>query len=158
MRNRRTLFFTALILALTAGGATYYLLTLDVEPPAPGTPAPPRPEAQAPTSAPAVPAAPLPPPPAAPVEGPTPPPAPAAGLLVAPGEPGFAVQVGAFEQPAEAKTVAERLQEQGRPAFTVRFAEFTRVRVGPYARLEDAVAASAELAAQGFPTLIFAVY
>lgn len=158
MRDRRTLFFTALILALTAGGATYYLLTQEVAPPAPGTPAPPRPEALAPTPAPAAPAAPLPPPPAAPVESPATPPAPAAGLLVAPGEPGFVVQVGAFERPGEARLVAERLREQGRPAFTMRFAEFTRVRVGPYARLEDAVTASGELAAQGFPTLVFTVY
>jgi DedD protein len=55
------------------------------------------------------------------------------------------VQLGIFMQPSNAETLRARLQQQGIPALLE-----TRVRVGPFATREEALAAQARLRDLGF--------
>lgn len=84
-------------------------------------------------------------------------PAPAAGTP-APGEKLY-LQVGAFEDPAEADNLKARLALMGIEASAQRVevpdkGTLHRVRVGPYSKVEDMNAARAQLAQAGIPVAV----
>lgn len=62
---------------------------------------------------------------------------------------GFAVQVGAFSNPATARELMQKLRKQGWHAYTRKAGEAVRVRVGPYATREAAERARHKLEAPG---------
>jgi len=62
---------------------------------------------------------------------------------------GFAVQVGAFSNPATARDLMQKLRKQGWHAYTRKAGEAVRVRVGPYATREAAERARHKLEAPG---------
>jgi DedD protein len=62
---------------------------------------------------------------------------------------GFVVQLAALSDAAKAQLLKERAAQAGLPAYTDTLGKLTRVRVGPYASREAAVAAAVKLAENG---------
>lgn len=117
-------------------------------------------------SAPAAPPVPAPQPPAPPASKPqaapkpTPPnPAPAKPAAVKPQQTAasrpattaFVVQLAALKDAKRAGELKKRAARSGLPVYTDRAGELTRVRVGPFASREEAVAAAVKLAETGLP-------
>jgi rare lipoprotein A len=88
----------------------------------------------------------------------TPPPAPAPQPRpVAPSTAGkFVVQVGAFAQEPNAKELQGRLTKIGQQSYIDRSATLYRVRIGPFATREQAIAARAKLEAAGISAIVIA--
>jgi DedD protein len=61
----------------------------------------------------------------------------------------FVVQLAALSDSAKAQALKARAAEAGMPAYTDKVGALTRVRVGPYASREAAVAAAVKLAENG---------
>jgi DedD protein len=61
----------------------------------------------------------------------------------------FVVQLAALSDPARANALKARAAQAGLPAYTDTLGKLTRVRVGPYATREAAVAAAVKLAENG---------
>lgn len=63
----------------------------------------------------------------------------------------FVVQLAALSDSRRAGELRSRAAKTGLPAYTDRVGSLTRVRVGPYASREEAVAAAVKLAESGLP-------
>jgi rare lipoprotein A len=90
----------------------------------------------------------------APVRTPSPAPAPVPQPSVAAGR--FVVQVGAFAQEPNAKELQTRLTRIGQQSYVDRSATLYRVRIGPFATREQAIAARAKLEGAGISAIVVA--
>ena len=63
----------------------------------------------------------------------------------------FVVQLAALADSAKAQTLQARAAETGLPTYTDRVGTLTRVRVGPFATHDAAMAAAVKLAGKGMP-------
>jgi DedD protein len=68
----------------------------------------------------------------------------------------FVVQLAALSDSAKAQALKARAAEAGLPAYMDKAGALTRVRVGPYASREAAVAAAVKLAENGMSGQILA--
>jgi rare lipoprotein A len=93
----------------------------------------------------------------APVPAPRAPAAPASRPPAAVSAAGkFVVQVGAFAQEPNAKALQDRLTKIGQQSYVDRSATLYRVRIGPFATREQAIAARAKLEAAGISAIVVA--
>ncbi|MEA2568093.1 MAG: rare lipoprotein [Acidobacteriota bacterium] len=84
----------------------------------------------------------------------TPPPAPQPRPVASAGK--FVVQVGAFSQEPNAKELQGRLTKIGQQSYVDHSATLYRVRIGPFATREQAIAARAKLEAAGISAIVVA--
>ena len=66
----------------------------------------------------------------------------------------YGVQVGSFRNARYAQRLLRELREEGFPAYTERYGEYNRVRVGEDLTMQEAVDLERRLKRQGYSTVI----